>query len=597
MRQIVIALLVSAFCLTVGNTPVFAATTDTPTPTQTPANASSPQDAAKPFVDFATGMDSFMGGFIFYTPDPTANPITMKNGQVLGSLTNFKNAFFLLSFPIAVLLIVIRGVHIVTSENKMVIQDFFVRLLKYAILLAVVPTILSLSVQATNGLNDTIMAISTQAGPVQLSTFVTNYVKDSNNQAANGGNANSSGFNIALFFQNSLEWVSQLVIYLLTWLFLIIGMLFISFQMIIRFVSLMFLSVLMPIVLPFILWDKSEGVVWAFLKSWVTFLIHQPAFVLGFMIVTNILNNALVKNGGSVGMLLFYAGSLFFLGGVNVLASRIFGDPWQAIATNMQGIGLGSLLTGTVSQFGKGLIGGSATKLSNSALAGAATRKGVEYTGRGSWFAAKSIGKGGKAVGQKVGGLLKPKTESTGDGGGITSGAGTGTKRANNFAPKEDTLPSFTEVMQGKGLTTQVIDKQKGMVSVSGKMYSYKDPKTGLSSLYPTRSDGLIDGIPEDQLKAKNISGMKVIDPSLLGSRKNPYNAVVTRNAQKLGKGSKFGHITLTSDPTRVKHYLDLSKEKRVGDNVSGVAIKRWGNFGGERTKEQIVRIFTSEDI
>jgi hypothetical protein len=433
---------------------------------------------------------------------------------------------------------------------------------------------------------------------VQLSAFVNNYYTDTNTQTKNGGNTNSFWFlDPSLLVQNILAAIGRILIYILTGLFLLIGMIIIAFQMIIRFLSLMFLSVLMPIVLPFILWDKSEGVVWAFFKAWVTFLIHQPAFVLGFMLVTNILNNALAKNGGSSGMLLFYAGSLFFLGGVNVLSSKIFGDPWQAIATNMQGIGIASLLSGTVSQFGKGLIGGGATKLSNSAFAGVSSRKGIKYTGKGAWFVAKTIGKGGKLVGQKLK-LLKPKTENKGDGNKNTDGLGAGIGVVNdNLQPDEKTLPSFTEVMHGKGLTTQIIDKQKGMVTVSGKMYSYKDEKTGLQSLYPTRADGLIDGIPEDKLKTKDVSGLKVIDPSLLGSRKNPYNSIVTQKALALGKSSKYGHITLTADPTRVKNYLDLSKEQRSTDGVRGVAIKRYGNFGGERTKEQIVRIFTSDEI
>jgi hypothetical protein len=267
------------------------------------------------------------------------------------------------------------------------------------------------------------------------------------------------------------------------------------------------------------------------------------------------------------------------------------------MATNVQGIGITSLLSGTVSQFGKGLIGGGATKLSNTAIAGAATRKIGQYSGKGTWWAAKTIGKGGKAAGQKLK-LLKSKTEDKGDGDKKPDVPGTGISAVNDsLQPKEKALPSFTEVMQGKGLTTQIIDKQKGMVLVSGKMYSYKDEKTGLQSLYPTRADGLIDGIPEDKLKTKDVTGLKVIDPSLLGSRKNPYNSIVTQKALALGKSSKYGHITLTADPTRVKNYLDLSKEKRTTDGVRGVAIKRYGNFGGERTKEQIVRIFTSDEI
>ena len=112
---------------------------------------------------------------------------------------------------------------------------------------------------------------------------------------------------------------------------------------------MLFLGVLYPVILPFALSEKTEGIVLMFFKSWFTFLIAQPAFVLGFAIATDIFDSLLKAKGPSVGLLFFYTGFLFFLGGVNVLVGRMFGDFWGTFSNNMQALIATRATTSTIS--------------------------------------------------------------------------------------------------------------------------------------------------------------------------------------------------------------------------------------------------------
>jgi hypothetical protein len=77
---------------------------------------------------------------------------------------------------------------------------------------------------------------------------------------------------------------------------------------------------------------------------WFTFLIQQPAFVLGFAIVSSILGSLLKAHGGSIGTLFLFSGSLIFLGGVNILVGKIFGDGWSLVTANYQSMVAGSTI-------------------------------------------------------------------------------------------------------------------------------------------------------------------------------------------------------------------------------------------------------------
>src|SRR5436309_3350733 len=83
-------------------------------------------------------------------------------------------------------------------------------------------------------------------------------------------------------------------------LFFLIGFLFIAFQFVIRFAFLLFLSVLFPIAIPFAISEKTEGITNTYFKTWFMFLIHQPAFALGYVLAIGFLQAILKTNGASL---------------------------------------------------------------------------------------------------------------------------------------------------------------------------------------------------------------------------------------------------------------------------------------------------------
>src|SRR5205823_5166441 len=121
-------------------------------------------------------------------------------------------------------------------------------------------------------------------------------------------------FSSVAFSPNTLL---QLIVLVIAVGFFLIGFLYIVFQAMIRFISLLFLSVKFPLVLTFALSERTENITNTFFKTWFTFLIQQPAFVLGFAIVSSILGSILTVHGGSMGTLFLFSGALIFLGGVN----------------------------------------------------------------------------------------------------------------------------------------------------------------------------------------------------------------------------------------------------------------------------------------
>ncbi len=114
--------------------------------------------------------------------------------------------------------------------------------------------------------------------------------------------------------------------------------------------------------IPFALSEKTENITNNFFRTWFTFLIQQPAFVLGFAIITTIFGNLLKAHSTSIGTLFIYAGSLLFLGGVNVFIARIFGSGWELLRTNAQSAIGSGLITG--------FVGKSIMKFKDGALTG-----------------------------------------------------------------------------------------------------------------------------------------------------------------------------------------------------------------------------------
>ena len=508
MKYFLIFLLVATVFL---GSPIVSFAQDSPTPTPQPqvrytnefTTNNSPQTVVSLLKSFINGFDSFLGGFIFYTPDPLANTIVLKDKTEIPGITKYRDMFMQIAIPILAIIIAIIAISKLGSDNVLELKSFALRFLVVIVLFITVPYVLSYSIQANNLLVDKISATQ------NVTTFLSNYFDQAQTKIDSGIPAETFGipsFDISLqsgVLQSLGKFVVQILLFALTFIFLLVGLLYIGFQFVIRFATLLFLGVLYPIVIPFALSPKTESVVYTFFRMWMTALIQQPAFVLGFAIATDVFAAILSSKGPSVGMLFFYTGFLFFLGGVNMLVARIFGDSFTAMSNNMQAmIATRSVSTPVASafrDFRRGLMGGSMAK-----TAGQSIKNGLDKRNSDSYDSA-------------------PKSSLT-DYEGLRKY--TNNKSSDDFSTtKESAIPPFSKNISENGLKVAMENSKQGVVAVSGEAYQYEDKKSGLTSIYPNRIEAVQDGVSEDKLSKISLDRSRFIDmSSFSASNPNPHN-------------------------------------------------------------------------
>lgn len=521
--------------------------------------------------NFIAGFDSFLGGFIFYTPDPTANTITLKDKSEIPGVTKYRDVFYQIAIPI--LAIIIAGIAIskLGSDNAQQLKSFFIRLLIVIALFITVPSVLSYSIQFNNLLVDKISTTQNFTG------FLNDYFDKS--QEAIVANKNPSetfgipSFDISLrsgIFYSLGKFIVQILLFALTFIFLLCGFIYLGFLFVIRFASLLFLGVIYPIVLPFALSQRTEGIVYTFFKSWFTFLIEQPAFVLGFAIATDIFTSILNSKGPSVGMLFFYTGFLFFLGSVNVLVAKIFGDVWSAMSGNMYAAltyrAVSKPITAPIGNFARGFLGGNVSTILGQKARNFVQAKDLNY----SQYTPPSDS-GNTTTDQRSPTRYKDDNQSNG----------------NNV---KTVIPPFSQSLSGKGLVIETENPKQGVVSVTGDTYKYEDKKSGLSSYYPTRLEAVADGVPEDKLQKVSFDHQQFIDLSSFGKNNpNPHNFNAMEEAKRQGKELNYAFINKASPPQKVKHFLELSKVRNEAYGVQGVIVERQAKNG----TDPIIRIYS----
>lgn len=571
MRVIILFLFI-CFLINTYTSPVFA---EEPAPTSVPipqvqwTNDFTVEDKPSVIItllqNFIQGFDSFMGGFIFYTPDPFGNTIKLKDDTEIPGVTKYRDIFYQIAIPIAAIAIAVIAITRVGSDNAQELKSFGLRFLITIILFITVPYVLSYSIQFNNLLVEKIT--TTQ----QFTGFLDQYLTQSEAEIRAGNESEQYGipsYDISMtggVFRSLGKFIAQTFLFILTFLFLLGGFVYIGFQFVIRFATLLFLGVLYPIVLPFVLSERTQNIVNTFFKLWFTFLIQQPAFVLGFAIANDIFSSILSAQGPTVGMLFFYTGFLFFLGGVNMLVGRIFGDTWGMFATNMQAAiatrSVTSPLTSRLSDFKRGLVGGS-----------------MSY-GAGNLLHEK----------WKKRNLTK-ETEDTPSGG--SSGSGTDSSSSSyTHSQKNNSKPSpFTEVLTGRGFQVESENPKQGVVAISGEAYKYDDNKTGLTSIYPTRLEAIQDGVPEKKLETVNLEQDRFIDlSSFKGKNANPHNYNAMQESQKRGKEINYAYINESSPPQRVKHFLEVSEKRNNAFGIQGVIVQRHG----AKSSDPIIRMYS----
>ncbi len=309
---------------------------------------------------FVSGFDWISTGLIFNTPAILDQTIKLSDGTTLTGLSEYRNIFYDIAIPLFVVIISFIALSHITHDNSAQLKNFFKRLAGVSVLFLITPAIFTYSIQFVNLLNDKILAKNGE----NLISFITNYINSGDFttflQSISGPTA---PINLLFSPQSTL----QLIIFLIAIGFFLIGFLYIIFQSVIRFIALLILSVIFPVVIPFALSEKTENIANTYYRMWFTFLIQQPAFVLGFAIVSAILGSIIQAHGGSIGTLFVFSGSLIFLGAINVFIARIFGDGWSMISTNAQSVIGSQAITGTFREVKRGALGGGSVGIRNSA--------------------------------------------------------------------------------------------------------------------------------------------------------------------------------------------------------------------------------------
>lgn len=552
--------------------PRIALAEEAPTPTPPPqvqySNEFSVQNEPSSIITllkgFIEGFDSLLGGFIFYTPDPFADSIKLKDDSTIPGVTKYRNVFHQIAIPILAIVIAVFAVTKIGSDNTYELKSFAIRFIVVIALFITVPTVLSYTIQFNNLLVKQISETQNFTG------FLNDYFDKSQEAIANNENSEKFGipsFDVALqggIFRSLGKFIVQIFLFAITFLFMLCGFLYLGYQFVIRFATLLFLGVIYPIVIPFALTERTQTIVQTYFKTWFTFLIQQPAFALGFAISTDIFASILQAQGPSVGLLFFYTGFLFFLGGVNMLVAKIFGDVWTAMSGNMiaavSSRAVGTPISSSFKDFKNAAFGKSL-----SATLGNKTRN---------LFASSKDSKSADILDQLPD--VKPIKEST-------------TYTARNKKPDSE----FATNLSNKGFGVTLENAKQGIVSVSGGAYKYEDNRTGLTTYYPTMTEGVQDGIPEDKLQHVNLEKAPFIDLSTFDkTNPNPHTFNAMQKAQKEGKEIDFAYVNKSSPPHKIKNFLELSQSRNEAYGIKGVIAERQAKNGSD----SIIRMYSHKN-
>lgn len=288
-------------------------------------------------TEFFKTLDSAFGGFVFSTPDFFSHSIKLTDGTAIKGMDIYSRMFFLLSIPLSGFIIFWFGLRVMGGGQVQFIKQFAKRLFIYVFLLMVFIPLLSLSIKTENLFTQAILSVTSIKEP-SVTAFVSDYFTGVNKEVERGTSPETFGIpNPSLFDigQSIVHVMVQLFFLMFILLTLSLGFIFIFMQFVVRFLTMFFLSLIAPLVIPFVLSEKTESIITSYLRIWFTLLIHQPFFALGFAIVSLIVRSIL-QNGPNLSVLLLYIASLFFLGTVNVLASRVFADFWISAGVNLE---------------------------------------------------------------------------------------------------------------------------------------------------------------------------------------------------------------------------------------------------------------------
>lgn len=540
-------------------------------------------------------LDETFDMFVGSTPDVTQDPIYLGEGNksTISGLNNFRNAFIAVSGSILTLLIALTGVKYLTSNDEKKSEYFstFLRnLLVTGGLLVTSSVLLSFSIKLSNAFSKGI------TNDQNFTDFAIDYfdnLEDALKDNSNDDKKQEVIDNLIDMFvpeqgKNMIAGLGAIrsLPYMISIAGLILVFLFVGYQFVIRFVLLLFLSLLYPLITPFYLFDQTRGFVINFWRTWTVTLLHQPAFILVYAVVLKVVGG-MIMTGFSLNTLIVLVGSLVFLASVNVYIGKLVGDGWTPLTSNIAA-GAATLIsskpftaikTGATNFLG-GLLSGSA-RGTTAGMAGAGLGKGLASIGGKS-----SSGSGGKGVSAIV----------KGSGGGGKGGKVTGGISAYNKEMDDKTKTFFGKDMTGAGLDVKHVeplkaDKDWGVNSISGEVYSAKDKESGLTANFLSEGDALKAGYTKEEIQRRNVEGLNVIDPSY-GKGLDRVNQFIK---DRSGGKKKNTIISASSDPKRIKNFMSLGGDNFKSKGINGVVSRRWHNPSGKKSSERILTIYTDE--
>lgn len=265
----------------------------------------------------------FMGGSIFNVL--SYSDVVLSDGGRIDSSIKYSSKLMIIVIPSISLLL---SIYVFTEllkegDSKLPIYQVIIRVVKTVILLIITPHILSLSIQGANLISKFLM---NNGGMLD---FLKNFIDQLSNEPS------PDNFLSNLFFGGtSFFGFLQSLPVLIPIMIIVILFIFLAFQFIIRFVQMYFLACIYPLAVLFEVHPKMGSVSRNYWKTWISLLIHQPFFILGYVLVQEMLLQML-KSGPSLVQIIMFVGLLLFLSGINVLVSKIFGDVFTSISQNV----------------------------------------------------------------------------------------------------------------------------------------------------------------------------------------------------------------------------------------------------------------------
>ncbi len=285
--------------------------------------------------------DPIFLGFISKTPDVTGksqeylsgsifnvlsySDVVLSDGGRIDSSIKYSSKLMIIVIPSISLLL---SIYVFTEllkegDSKIPIYQIIMRVVKTVILLIITPHILSLSIQGANLFSKFVM---NNGGMLD---FLKNFIDQLSSDPS------PDNFLSNLFFGGtSFFGFLQSLPVLIPIMIIVILFIFLAFQFIIRFVQMYFLACIYPLAVLFEVHPKMGSVSRNYWKTWISLLIHQPFFILGYVLVQEMLLQML-KTGPSLVQIIMFVGLLMFLSGINVLVSKIFGDVFTSISQNV----------------------------------------------------------------------------------------------------------------------------------------------------------------------------------------------------------------------------------------------------------------------